>query len=70
MLDDTDPAVRAIRAPFQQLSAALADELARSRATYEQDLATPEQRPRKRRSHLEDPTDTGVFTVSWMTNRG
>ncbi|RLK60844.1 hypothetical protein [Actinokineospora cianjurensis] len=67
MLDDTDPAVRAIRAPFQQLSATLADELARSGATYEQDM---EQRPRKRRSHLEDPTDTGVFTVSWMTNRG
>ncbi|GAA3018817.1 hypothetical protein [Actinokineospora globicatena] len=69
MLNDDDPAVRAIRAPFQQLSAALADELARSRVTYEQDMAKPEDRPRRRRAHAPDPSDTGTFTVSWMTTR-
>ncbi|MBM7770279.1 hypothetical protein JOD54_000483 [Actinokineospora baliensis] len=70
MLDDNDPTVRAIRAPFQQLSRALSDELARSRAAYEQDMAKPDERPaRKRRSWAEDPNDTGVFNVSWMTKR-
>ncbi|WP_026422434.1 hypothetical protein [Actinokineospora inagensis] len=65
-----DPAVQAVRARFQQVGAALADELARSRAAYEQDLARPDERkPRRRRVDPEEPSDTGVFTVSWMTNQ-
>ncbi|WP_018682766.1 hypothetical protein [Actinokineospora enzanensis] len=73
MTDESDPAVRAIRARFEQISAALTDSLERSRATYESDLSQLDQRdrpePRRRHPQPDDPSDTGVFSASWMRNQ-
>lgn len=117
MIDETDPAVRAARAAFQQIRADLGDRLDASRAAYQAKLAAhekyvaeraakeeaqraeqvkpPERKkavprdrkgktavkgkppvpekpvravaPKPARAEPVDPSDTGVFSVSWMT---
>lgn len=111
MIDETDPAVRAARAAFQQIRADLGDRLDASRAAYQAKLAAhekyvaertakeeaqkaeqvkPQERkkavpkdrkgkppvtekpvravaPKPARPEPVDPSDTGVFSVSWMT---
>ncbi|MBC6446310.1 hypothetical protein [Actinokineospora xionganensis] len=112
MIDETDPAVRAARAAFQQIRADLGDRLDASRVAYQAKLAAHEkyvaeraakeeaQRaeqapprqerkkavprdrkgkppvqekpvravpPKQARPEPVDPSDTGVFSVSWMT---
>ncbi|PPK69586.1 hypothetical protein V5P93_006769 [Actinokineospora auranticolor] len=81
MLDEDNPAVRAVRAEFQRISAGLGDHFERSRAEYEQTLTrheqdrerwakTPPEPPKRaRQKQSDDPSDTGFFSVSWMTNR-
>jgi hypothetical protein len=104
VIDETDPAIRAARAPFQQIRADLGDRFDANRAAYQAKLAEHEkyvaertakeqlqreaqaksepqvrkgkQPPKKPvrpqpvhqpQSALEEPNETGVFTVSWMT---
>ncbi len=76
VLDETDPAVRAVRARFAAINAEFGDRLDAAKKVCVEKLAANERveapvRPvppvRRRRPEPDDPSDTGFFSVSWMT---
>ncbi|SDD48120.1 hypothetical protein [Actinokineospora iranica] len=91
MIDETDPAIRAVRAPFQAISAGLGDRFEATAAAYREKIAEHERyvaertarearlraepvperpkRPTRPRREPDDPSETGFYTVTWMTKR-
>lgn len=73
VLDETDPAVRAVRARFAVINAEFGDRLDAAKKACAEKLAAnervvPTPAPvRRRRPEPDDPSDTGFFSVSWMT---
>ena len=76
MLDETDPAIRAARARFTAISTEFGDRLDAAKKACAEKLAAAQQPvdpppppapPRRRRPEPDDPSDTGFFSVSWMT---
>lgn len=73
-MDETDPAVRAARARFAAITADFGDRMDAAKKACAEKLAAnqrpvepPAPPPRRRRPEPDDPSDTGFFSVSWMT---
>jgi hypothetical protein len=72
-----DPVVRAVRARFSAISAEFGDRLDDAKKVCGEKLAAQQrvEAPvvpvvaRRRRPEPDDPSDTGFFSVSWMTKR-
>ena len=71
-----DPVVRAVRSRFSAISAEFGDRLDVAEKACAEKLAALRRveppapvAPRRRRPEPDDPSDTGFFSVSWMTKR-